>query len=129
MNIENLEELRKALESGDTIAISRTMPWGMQSYQQAQAALQGFQSRQPEVDDLKGMIALLVGSLRECTGDIHQLLRVAKYNLTGECVGQMMKIPDPPQLIHETGIKKSEAVIQRAMEILRSAQAMIKEEE
>lgn len=56
-------------------------------------ALAGYRCRQTEIDDLKGMMALLVASLRECTNDIHQSLRVAKYNLTGECVGQIMNRP------------------------------------
>lgn len=40
-----LEKLREALATGDTIAISHAMPWGMQTYQMAQAALEGYRSR------------------------------------------------------------------------------------
>jgi hypothetical protein len=49
----NLENLREALAFGDTIDISRAMPWGMQTYQMAQAALEGYRSRDAEVEELK----------------------------------------------------------------------------
>ena len=44
--------------------------------------------------------------------DISQHLQVAKYNLRGECAGQIMERPDPPQLIHEKGIEDSEKVLE-----------------
>ena len=43
--------------------------------------------------------------------DIRQHLQVARYNLTGECAGQIMDKPDPPQLIHAAGIAESERVL------------------
>ncbi len=45
--------------------------------------------------------------------DIREHLQVAKYNLRGECAGQIMEKPITPQLIHERGIAASEAVIER----------------
>lgn len=45
--------------------------------------------------------------------DIGEHLQVAKYNLRGECCGQIMPRPNPPQLIHEAGIKASEEVKER----------------
>lgn len=45
--------------------------------------------------------------------DIGEHLQVAKYNLRGECCGQIMAKPDFPQLIHEAGIKASEEVKER----------------
>jgi len=45
--------------------------------------------------------------------DIGEHLQVAKYNLRGECCGEIMGKPDFPQLIHEVGIKASEGVKER----------------
>ncbi len=52
-------------------------------------------------------------ALREARNDIFQLLRVAKYNLTGDVLGDKVKIPDVPLLVHADGIAKSEAVMER----------------
>ena len=52
-------------------------------------------------------------AIRAAMDDIGEHLQVAKYNLRGECCGQIMAKPDFPQLIHESGIKASEDVKER----------------
>jgi hypothetical protein len=60
--------------------------------------------------------------------DIGEHLQVAKYNLRGECCGQIMARPNPPQLIHEAGIKASEDVKERLRLISCKISAVIKAE-
>jgi hypothetical protein len=60
--------------------------------------------------------------------DIGEHLQVAKYNLRGECCGQIMARPNPPRLIHEAGIKVSEDVKERLRLISCKISAVIKAE-
>ena len=45
--------------------------------------------------------------------DIREHLQVAKYNLRGEALGEIVGKPDMPKLIHEAGITASEEVIEK----------------
>jgi hypothetical protein len=50
----------------------------------------------------------LLAALRAASDDIGQLIRVARYNLTGEYLpGEKIDRPEPPMLIHAEGIAES----------------------
>jgi hypothetical protein len=56
----------------------------------------------------------IADTLSVAMGDIRELLQVAKYNLRGQInTGEIIDKPNPPLLIHEAGIAKSEATIER----------------
>ena len=55
----------------------------------------------------------VLDTLSNASDDISEHLQVAKYNLRGERAGDTMPIPNPPQLIHEAGISRSEQVRNR----------------
>lgn len=60
-----------------------------------------------EVQDISDALSVAMGDIRE-------LLQVAKYNLRGQInTGEVIDKPNPPALIHEAGIAKSEATIAR----------------
>lgn len=66
--------------------------------------------------------------LRAAMDDIREHLQVAKYNLRGECCGEIMTKPTTPQLIHEAGISASESVIERLRVMSCKISALLKEE-
>lgn len=56
----------------------------------------------------------IADALHVAMDDIRELLQVAKYNLRGQInTGEIIEKPNPPILIHEQGIAKSEAAIER----------------
>ena len=61
--------------------------------------------------------------------DMHQLLRVAQYNLTGELNGEEMDKPEEPNLIHQRGIDESRAVIKRGRDMWRKLDKLKEEME
>jgi len=60
-----------------------------------------------EVQDIADTLSIAMDDIRE-------LLQVAKYNLRGQInTGEIIDKPNPPVLIHEAGIAKSEAAVER----------------
>ena len=60
----------------------------------------------------------IADALSVAMNDIAELLQVAKYNLRGQInSGEIIDKPNPPILIHEQGIAKSEAVIERCRKV------------
>jgi hypothetical protein len=53
-------------------------------------------------------------SLFSVMHDLEEHCRVAKYNLYGECCGERMPKPSKPMLVHESGLRESEAVLKEA---------------
>ena len=60
----------------------------------------------------------IADALHVAMDDIRELLQVAKYNLRGQInTGEIVEKPNPPQLVHEAGIAKSEAVMERCRKV------------
>lgn len=60
----------------------------------------------------------IADALSVAMDDIKELLQVAKYNLRGQInSGEIIDKPNPPILIHEQGIARSEAVIERCRKV------------
>lgn len=72
----------------------------------------------------------IADSLLVAMDDIRELLQVAKYNLRGQInTGEIIEKPNPPILIHEQGIAKSEAVIERCRKTWLSVWRRIQSDE
>lgn len=59
----------------------------------------------------------IADALSAAMDDIRQHVQVAKYNLRGECCGELMPRPNPPMFVHERGIAASENAINRCRKV------------